>query len=382
MDKKIYVLKSGGTPGIYFDWLGFWENKDAINVKHKIIVYKTEYEDADENTKYSKAWALAQAREYLGEDTISNYQKRHKKDYDDDYSYFWDMDEPIDESIEEDSIVITSDSLTKSDISCILRKMVDERFLWHYIYLDGEDVFAETAQYAIGAVSDNEKAVELVKRLVNKLLDDLIRVMDNETSDKGESCLERIRLECDCTSCAEEIRQFYTGFKGCTIPILKDTDKDYEFNIPNKTKLMIVSDKERFLDIVRAKNTLLAVIDHTYGGDAVDETINVLDAIKKENPALPVYILECSDNNYSDNEKAAFMSNGAEGFLQDKKLAKQIIKAYWDCCRKRTMEILSSRGQVLTYSTRIELSKDKTSAKITLYDLKLLKTQEVYEVEN
>lgn len=213
MDKKIYVLKSGGTPGIYFDWLCFWENKDAINVKHKIIVYKTEYEDADENTKYSKAWALAQAREYLGEDTISNYQKRHKKDYDDDYSYFWNMEEPI----EEDSIVITSDSLTKSDISCILRKVVDERFLWHYIYLYGEDVFAETAQYAIGAVSDNEKAVELVKRLVNKLLDDLIRVMDNETPDKGESCLERIRLECDCTSCAEEIRQFYMGFKALGI---------------------------------------------------------------------------------------------------------------------------------------------------------------------
>lgn len=73
MDKKIYVLKSGDNPGIYFDWLSFFENAfGQYVIKHKIIIYKTEYENADESVPYSKKWALARAKEFLeGTDAVS-----------------------------------------------------------------------------------------------------------------------------------------------------------------------------------------------------------------------------------------------------------------------------------------------------------------------
>lgn len=65
-DKKLYVLRNGDKPGISLNWLEFFRKIDGEdNVDYRIITYKAELEDADENVPFSMKWAFKMARAFL-----------------------------------------------------------------------------------------------------------------------------------------------------------------------------------------------------------------------------------------------------------------------------------------------------------------------------
>lgn len=124
------------------------------------------------------------------------------------------------------------------------------------------------------------------------------------------------------------------------------------------------------------------VIDYAYGLRGLEACMsivdvkttgsNAFDSVKKEEASLPVYLLKNDERyRYSDSEKRLLLGKGAEGFIGEEELTKQITQAYFDICCQNAMETLSVRHQVLTYSTRKEISADKTAAKIIFYNLKL-----------
>ncbi len=68
MEKKLYVLRNGENPGIYLDWLSFFQRVDGMErIDCRFFVYKTELDEEDETVLHSLKWAFKQAKTYLEE---------------------------------------------------------------------------------------------------------------------------------------------------------------------------------------------------------------------------------------------------------------------------------------------------------------------------
>lgn len=211
---------------------------------------------------------------------------------------------------------------------------------------------------------------------------ELFSLIKEKSGGQNKESLKYVSWECDFAECCEEIRQFYLGQKDCIVPILKETDKGYGIEISKALKVIVVNDTEMFMEIVRTENVLFAVVDYAYGLHAAEASMSIADAktmggkvfdtLKNENSDIPVYLLK-NDRNYlySESEKRILLKRGAEGFIDENNLTRQLTQAYTDICCKNAMEFLSVRHQVLTFATRKEISADRTSAKIIFYNLKL-----------
>lgn len=67
MYKKIFALKNGEHPGIYENWLDFYEQiKDMAHIESKVFFYDSELIFAPTTTVDSLEWAMREARIYLG----------------------------------------------------------------------------------------------------------------------------------------------------------------------------------------------------------------------------------------------------------------------------------------------------------------------------
>lgn len=85
MERKIYALKNGKQPGIFFDWLSFFEKIDGMGeIKYKAFVYKTRYEKEDEDVPFSLKWAVRIAKMYLEEEETQEApgsERKQTKEY-------------------------------------------------------------------------------------------------------------------------------------------------------------------------------------------------------------------------------------------------------------------------------------------------------------
>lgn len=246
----------------------------------------------------------------------------------------------------------------------------------------GSDIVAATVQYAIGGGGDARNASKLAGKLIDQELYELFSLVEEKSKSGEKAIIKQVSWECDFDECSEEVRQFYLGEKNCVVPILKEVDRECTIAISKMLKVVILNDSGRFLDLTRQDNTLFAVIDYAYGLRGNEASMSISDiktigsvtfeTLRKENPELPVYLLQSDENyRYSESEKDILLRKGVEGFIRDEHMTEQLSKAYTDICCINAMETLTVRHQVLTYSTRKEIMADKTAAKIIFYNLKL-----------
>ena len=67
MKKKIYAVRRGRTPGIYYVWKETEQQvKGFSHAEYRSFTYMTEREHEDETVEMSLAYALKQAKAYLG----------------------------------------------------------------------------------------------------------------------------------------------------------------------------------------------------------------------------------------------------------------------------------------------------------------------------
>lgn len=106
MKKKIYAVKNGRVPGIYMKWLEAYEQiREFSNSDVKSFTYIEEYKNEDESDPRSLAYAMKQAKLYLGweEEVIDEDSVEDLKDEDssyvedEDFEEFNDYDEDYDE---------------------------------------------------------------------------------------------------------------------------------------------------------------------------------------------------------------------------------------------------------------------------------------------
>lgn len=85
MKKKIYVVKKGRAPGIYYQWGETEEQvKGFSGAEYRSFTYMTEKEEEDETVEMSLSYALKQAKAYLGEflEKPKQAEKFLEKEYD------------------------------------------------------------------------------------------------------------------------------------------------------------------------------------------------------------------------------------------------------------------------------------------------------------
>lgn len=269
----------------------------------------------------------------------------------------------------------------KKDVKSVIR---ENREKYHCDISKGSDIVAATVQYAVGGGGDARNASKLAGKLVDKELYELFALAEEKLGEGAGERLRQVGWECDFTDCSEEIREFYEGEKNCVIPILKNTDKEYEFklsNLSNSPCVKVVKDIEAFLEIVRKEKVLFAVIDYVYGLKQ-EASISIADAttlgskafaeLQDENPDIPVYLLK-NDTKYlySEREKLALRKRGVRDFIDEDVLTRQLAQVYAEVCCGNAMERMQLRSQVMTYATRRELNETGTAAKIIFYKMKL-----------
>lgn len=267
----------------------------------------------------------------------------------------------------------------KKDVERVIR---ENKQKYHFDLSKGSELVAATVQYAIGGGGEARNASRLGSKLVDKELYELMILAEEKLGYGATKRLKQISWECDFTDCSEEIVEFYQGERDCVVPILKATDKAYEFITTNQLRVKVVSDTKAFLEIVRKERVLFAVIDYAYGLKKTETSISIADTItigskafaevQAENEDIPVYILK-NDRNYlySEREKQALRKYGVEDFIDEDILTKQLVQAYSEICCRNAMERLVLRNQVMTYATRKELNEAGDAAKIVFYKMKL-----------
>ena len=267
----------------------------------------------------------------------------------------------------------------KNDIAKILKENKED---YGFDISMGNEIVAATVQYSIGGSGDARNASRLAGKLIDKEIYELFALLEEKYGTGRRERLEQISWECDFTESSDEIRQFYLGEKDCIVPILKHTDKEYEMTISKQFQVRVVNDIEAFMEIIRNEKVLFAVIDYAYGMKDAESSISIADAgtvgskaftiLKNENADIPVFLLMSKGEYlYSESEKRTLRKRGAEDFIEEENLAKQLSKVYSDICCKNAMELLHLRHQVLTYATRKEINANGTMAKIIFYHLKL-----------
>ena len=246
----------------------------------------------------------------------------------------------------------------------------------------GSDVLSATIQYSVGAGGDARNASKLGGKLIDKELYEFWLLVKEKYGAEMGSRLKQIAWECDLTDCSDEIKEFYLGEKDCTVPVLKATDKEHEISISERLRVKVVNDIDAFMEIIRNEKVLYAVIDYAYGLKNQEVSISIVDTktigarafemLKAENADIPIYLLKDDKRyRYSESEKRSLFKAGAEDFIDENMLAKQLIKVYADVCCQNAMEHLRLRHQVLTYATRQEINDSGTAAKIVFYNMKL-----------
>lgn len=267
------------------------------------------------------------------------------------------------------------------------RQLLSTKQKYGFDISKGSEIVAATVQYSMGGGGDARNASKLAGKLIDRELYELLVLINEKAGQEKAGQPLKVSWECDFENTTEEIKEFYTGEKQCTILIfakLAESTLGFlnESLSYSQTKVIATTEREEYMDIARRENVLFAVVDFALGIEEMEKSLDVSDAdtkgrrvfweLKQDYEELPVYVL-CNENRYvySDREKQRLMSIGVEGFVEENNIVPDVNRIYYDICCKRAVEFLQLRHQVLTYKTRKEFELEKGTAKIIFYNLKL-----------
>ncbi len=260
-----------------------------------------------------------------------------------------------------------------------------------YDMVGEKDKLAATMLYSMGSSMDARNATGFAGKFTDEKFANYLESVKDKKGLDPDSSIRKIIWEHDLLAASDEIRQFYYGEKDCTIAVFGQTEEIYDAGLTeNNVQIKVTADPERFIQMIRRENVILAVVDYAYGMKEGENSLSIADAwteggrifsdIRKEYEELPVYIL-CEDARYSyeQSEKRKLYSRGAKGFIDQKEIKTGLLEAYADICCQKVMETLSLRRQRLTFETRNEQDEEKGFGKIIFYNFKL---ESVVEAED
>ncbi len=293
--------------------------------------------------------------------------------------------------------IIMFNHLKADSIRRVIRRdveqiLADHREKYDFDIARGKNIVAATVQYA-GGGGDARNAARLSGKLIDRELYELFTLLQEKQEKPGECRLKQVSWECDLTDCTEEIKTFYVGERDGVVPVLKETRTPYTNTISDRIEVRVVNTQEAFLEIIRKEKVVFAVIDYAFGRKEKEVSISIADAktvgaavfaeTRRRNAELPVYLLKNGRNyRYSESEERMLLGKGAEGFLEEDRLAEQLDQAYGDVCCRKAVELLMLRHQVMTYATRKQISENGSSAKIIFYNMKLETAVEAEDKES
>lgn len=267
----------------------------------------------------------------------------------------------------------------------IEKQIVETREKYGIDVSAGKDVLAATIQFAVGGNQDARNASKIAGKVMDKELYELLMLVEEKTGLNREYMPEKVEFRCDFENATQEIIDFYEGEKRCVIPVFarevfgKNRIKVFE---DNQVEVVVLSDREKFIEIIEKKNVLFTVVDFIFGRSVEEKSLDISDVnsegsklffqIRKENPSLPIYLLLDDERyGYSEREKHNLLAFGAKGFINNGNFYRELQHLYYDICCIYAVDTLSIRHQVLTYETRKELDSRNKSARIIFYNLKL-----------
>ncbi|MEE0929142.1 MAG: AAA family ATPase, partial [Acutalibacteraceae bacterium] len=155
--------------------------------------------------------------------------------------------------------------------------------------------------------------------------------------------------------------------------------------ISEDCNFICVENNEQALNVLRNNEVKLVLVDMFHGsvcGDKKYLNIEDIDSasrdffkfIREYHSELPVYLLECDDKCYSQEEKVSFMRHGVRGTLCVSK-TEEFKNSIVDICEsihsQNSMRNLAKSNKLISYETAQILNSADKTAEIKLFDFKL-----------
>ncbi len=246
---------------------------------------------------------------------------------------------------------------------------IDERVFTSLIFAQGGAADARTVRSRAEAFFDDE-------------IYELFRLMDAD----GISYLDKIKITADIPQNNAEIAEFFRPLEK-TVAMVFASDKSAAAcnEISEDCNFICVENNEQALNVLRNNEVKLVLVDMFHGsvcGDKKYLNIEDIDSasrdffkfIREYHSELPVYLLECDDKCYSQEEKVSFMRHGVRGTLCASK-TEEFKNSIVDICEsihsQNSMRNLAKSNKLISYETAQILNSADKTAEIKLFDFKL-----------
>ncbi len=249
-----------------------------------------------------------------------------------------------------------------------------------------DDDVASLLLFAEGGKADARTIKSRAGAFFNDELYELLRLIVKDNDDDSLNNLKSLKIQLQIPDENADVKEVFVDSEKPVVLVLapqktyKDLSsiKDVDF-----IRVDTIEEAEKVLD---SKRITLVLTDVTYGGKAkTSDILNLEDSLAdgcklinfvKEGYDVPVYIIENSSRQITDDEIFSFTKLGIYGVVAkskgEHKIAySNITDECKECYRQKSLQNLSKQNKIITYSTSQSISENGEQAQINLFNIEI-----------
>lgn len=251
--------------------------------------------------------------------------------------------------------------------------------------------------FAEGGSADARTVKSRAESFFNDELYELFRLLSSNNTDAKIKDIETIRFKVELPTNNKEICALFKRRDPFNILVFAPDEVGRWCSENNKKTRFYSAETNETAKIILHDNDINAVfIDMMQNADTDKKYLNIEDVDSEARdffwhtrnlyPDMPVFILQTSDRQISEDEKMSFKRQGVRDILtvfgNGRKFATEIDSISERLYHQSSMEKLAKSNKVIAYETAQSIKNDGKVAEITLFDFELSTAVEAEDKQN
>ena len=241
--------------------------------------------------------------------------------------------------------------------------------------------------FAEGSAADARTVRGRAETFFNDELYELLRLIASEKVSSNISNIERIQINVDLSKTKEEISKLFVSSEKTQVLVFSSPET-VELCKQRNTELDIigVQNFEAAVDAVKNRNVDFILLDMLYNAPINSlENLNIEDVespardffkfMKEQRKGFPIFLVEQSGYNLSDEEKISFMRQGVRGVVNisygNNSFATELKNIAASLYQQASMIKLAKENKLISFETAQTISMDGKNAEIKLFDFEM-----------
>lgn len=251
---------------------------------------------------------------------------------------------------------------------------IDDRVYTALLFSEGSTADARTIRGRAEAFFNNE-------------LYELLRLIASEKAETDISGIEKIRISVDLDTAEDGVSNLFTLCDKSKVLIFanEDTVSLCKSKVPS-FDIISAQDTSTAVALIKEQNVDFVLLDMNFGdSEEISRSLNIEDVespardffkfLKEQGKGLPVYLLERSIAELTEEEKVSFRRQGVRGVLRISRFrdsfASQLNEIASSIHQQQSMISLAKENKLVSFETAQTVSENGTYAVIKLFDFKL-----------